>query len=522
MYKIIIRFLLLTAILICVVEDGTAQYYKSIKIEFDEDFENPFIDGEWEEVDMEAVQSTIMSRVTQDFSPYGISVSEETGNMIVKIGLDGTGFGLAYSGLGSFVSASNIYAEVYSENFSNYSEWQGANATVARIAEAIAGTASHEAAHLLNCYHAYASHTFDPAISNHLNTNHTPKEPEALIYTTGDDYAYKYFHLLATRGWITLDQRAEINRSWSNLSDLTTDFGTDGGSTITYNTIWGLSSRSWTQAANVTVNSTKTMLIGAPSYTHNLNGKYIKAAGTGKITLFNGLSGSYWKITNSDNTELYGLYPSSASAIANVLSGQYVRDANNNVIYPEVPTIPTNFTWSDMGYPRLSWSASTGADSYTIKRVDDNGTFYFTGITSTSYDDETVETGEDINTYEYSVKAVNQAGSSAYTDYIVIGGQDVSKKAPADILPTDFGLSENYPNPFNPTTQINYQLPKSVTVTLKVYNITGQVVATLVNSAKNAGYYTVIWDASDFASGTYIYKLTAGSFSATKRMAVIK
>ena len=85
-----------------------------------------------------------------------------------------------------------------------------------------------------------------------------------------------------------------------------------------------------------------------------------------------------------------------------------------------------------------------------------------------------------------------------------------------------FGLSQNYPNPFNPTTQINYQLPKSGFVSVKVYNIVGKEIATLVNGEKQAGIYTVNFNAVNLPSGVYIYTLKAGGFVETKKLLLLK
>jgi hypothetical protein len=89
-------------------------------------------------------------------------------------------------------------------------------------------------------------------------------------------------------------------------------------------------------------------------------------------------------------------------------------------------------------------------------------------------------------------------------------------------LPNTFSLSQNYPNPFNPTTIISYQLSVSGMVTLKVYNILGQEVATLVNSEKAAGEYKVSFNASNLPSGIYLYQLRAGNFVETKKMMLMK
>ena len=89
-------------------------------------------------------------------------------------------------------------------------------------------------------------------------------------------------------------------------------------------------------------------------------------------------------------------------------------------------------------------------------------------------------------------------------------------------VPTTFALSQNYPNPFNPTTEIRFSLPAANHVSLKVYNVVGQEVATLINADAPAGYHTVQLDARDLASGLYIYKIEAGDFVQTKKMVLMK
>ncbi len=93
---------------------------------------------------------------------------------------------------------------------------------------------------------------------------------------------------------------------------------------------------------------------------------------------------------------------------------------------------------------------------------------------------------------------------------------------PNNPVPEKFSLSQNYPNPFNPATSIKFQLPKQEFVSLKVYDLLGKLVATLINEYKNAGYYEVKFDASNFASGLYIYRIEAGVFTDTKKMVALK
>lgn len=90
------------------------------------------------------------------------------------------------------------------------------------------------------------------------------------------------------------------------------------------------------------------------------------------------------------------------------------------------------------------------------------------------------------------------------------------------IVPEDFALHQNYPNPFNPTTEIGFSLPEASHTTLDIYNIMGQTVATLIDEYRQAGNHEVTWNANGIASGVYLYRLTAGEFTDTKRMLLLK
>jgi hypothetical protein len=89
-------------------------------------------------------------------------------------------------------------------------------------------------------------------------------------------------------------------------------------------------------------------------------------------------------------------------------------------------------------------------------------------------------------------------------------------------IPEEYALQQNYPNPFNPSTVIKYSIPQNSAVKLTVYDMTGRAVKTLVNQVMNPGNYEISFDASNFASGVYFYKLQAGSFTQTKKMMLIK
>jgi hypothetical protein len=93
---------------------------------------------------------------------------------------------------------------------------------------------------------------------------------------------------------------------------------------------------------------------------------------------------------------------------------------------------------------------------------------------------------------------------------------------PVSEVPAVYALSQNYPNPFNPSTLIQFALPVSGLTTLKVYNLLGQEVATLVNDVRAAGTHTVKFDAGHLSSGVYFFRVQSGSFAAVKRMMLLK
>lgn len=102
-------------------------------------------------------------------------------------------------------------------------------------------------------------------------------------------------------------------------------------------------------------------------------------------------------------------------------------------------------------------------------------------------------------------------------DCSLVGNDPVSS-----VIPSSFKLGQNYPNPFNPTTRINYSVPVSGLVKLKIFDITGRLIQTLVNEVKNPGSYLVEFNASSLSSGTYFYRLEGHNFTETKKMLLIK
>jgi hypothetical protein len=105
---------------------------------------------------------------------------------------------------------------------------------------------------------------------------------------------------------------------------------------------------------------------------------------------------------------------------------------------------------------------------------------------------------------------------------ICAGGTVTGDIEEVETIPTEFALFQNYPNPFNPSTLIKYEVPEKSFVSIRVYDLLGEELATLVNEEKSAGSYDVNFDAGQLASGFYIYTIKAGNFTSTKKMMLMK
>lgn len=172
------------------------------------------------------------------------------------------------------------------------------------------------------------------------------------------------------------------------------------------------------------------------------------------------------------------------------LSWSTVNEQNNKGFSIERAKAETELQWSEV---KFISGAGTSANPVNY-----------------SFEDKNLTTSK----YKYRLKQVDFNGNYKYYDLqneVEVG------------VPSKFELSQNYPNPFNPTTKINFALPLDSKVLLKVYDITGREISTLVNGElKNAGYYSVDFNASGFASGLYIYRIQTDKESVSKKMVLVK
>ncbi|HET6569532.1 MAG TPA: zinc-dependent metalloprotease [Rhodothermales bacterium] len=196
------------------------------------------------------------------------------------------------------------------------------------------------------------------------------------------------------------------------------------------------------------------------------------------------------------------------------------------------PLAPSGLTISGStgDHPQLSWNASSGATGYKVYRC-----YYYSGhycsgepanheyigsTSSTSYTDTESLLASSGDLIYYYVKAYNGSGSSPESSGSARPGGPALKAAPE--LPGVFALHGNAPNPFSRTTEIRFDLPEAAHVRLAVYNMLGQEVRELVNADLPAGFQHVTLSTEGLPSGVYLYRITAGTFTETKRMVVAK
>jgi len=171
-----------------------------------------------------------------------------------------------------------------------------------------------------------------------------------------------------------------------------------------------------------------------------------------------------------------------------------------SVSHPSAATISINIVFSSLGTADTITTDTLTVASISFKKL-------------TSFDSTSI--------YPTLVQFFSPSSSTLWT---VGNWKDYQPTIVANTptSPEKFELMQNFPNPFNPTTTIKYQIPSSSLVTLKIYNILGQEIATLVNEMQNSGSYTVQFNAVRLASGIYLYSLHAGSYIKTKKMILMK
>jgi hypothetical protein len=185
-----------------------------------------------------------------------------------------------------------------------------------------------------------------------------------------------------------------------------------------------------------------------------------------------------------------------------------------------LPVELTSFTASmSKAGVKLDWSTASELNNarFEIQRSKDGSNFATVGTVSGK--------GTTTNVTRYSFIDNNSFGKSYYRLKQVDFNGDFSYSGVVEIngtVPQKFAVEQNYPNPFNPTTTINYSVPEKSNITLKVFDVLGREVATLVNGQVEVGNHQVTFDASKLSSGIYYYTLQSGNNISTKKMMLVK
>jgi hypothetical protein len=237
-----------------------------------------------------------------------------------------------------------------------------------------------------------------------------------------------------------------------------------------------------------------------------------------------------WKIRANKDSSGLNLYTLR-------ISGDNVdtKDINRAVLVPDIilPAKPSGLTLTMQanGKAMLTWTQNTEKDlaGYKIYYSSDStgfegteanegpspisistiDTMYLTGLT-----------GGKMN--RFAISAIDLSTNESVLSETVSGLTTSGVSQRSSKNPSSFALNQNYPNPFNPSTSIQFDLLRTGLTTLKVYNLLGQEVATLVNETKPAGSYTVQWNAPNMTTGMYFYKLTSGTLTQVKKMMLVK
>ena len=318
--------------------------------------------------------------------------------------------------------------------------------------------------------------------------------------TNGDVFRSTDFGLTWTSGGLT----------HQNISALT-EYGSNLVAANSQGAIYqsGNSGGTWTPIGTGMPSDSVTFIVAAPSVS---GGSNIFAGAWGDGIYMSSDSGKTWLAMKTGFTSRY---PTCLASIGSVLSagsagnGMFISTDNGS-----------HWQTSSAGLADSNVTSIAVVGSYFL--VGTNGGAFISSNSGSTW----VKASDGL--VDNHIASVALTGSTVFlgtqskgiwkrsiSDVTAIGSQK-------DELPMGFGLYQNYPNPFNPSTTIRYALSQRTEVTLAIFNILGQHVATLVNGEVDAGYHDVRFDGSALASGVYFYRLQAGSYVDTKQLVILR
>ena len=288
--------------------------------------------------------------------------------------------------------------------------------------------------------------------------------------------------------------------------------------TVTGNTIYaGTNNSSIYYSTNNGNNWNMIFLANQVVYSIAFNGGYILAGTAGNGVFVSSNNGETWIQTSLNNKSVHSIIVSGINIFAGTMGSGGVFLSTNN-----------GSSWSQTSlYNKTVWSlAASGNNIFAgidASSPNDTGGVFMTTNNGLTWVQK--NHGFNGNMRVQSLLIAN--------NYILAGtyGQSIWRRPLSEIIsiqnistetPAKYSLSQNYPNPFNPTTNVQFSMSNVQYVSLKVFDILGKEVSTLVNETLQPGTYETTFDGSQFSSGTYFYKLSAGDFSETKKMLLIK
>ncbi|MGE5353163.1 MAG: YCF48-related protein [Acidobacteriota bacterium] len=336
----------------------------------------------------------------------------------------------------------------------------------------------------------------------------------------------------ANTGWIGGEggvyKTTDGGKTWNNQSG---PFGITKVFFIDKNTGWAVGGHDGSTPVNGDIFKTTD---GGTTWTHQTNtstwsrfyGVQFVDANTGwAYTESNGL---LIKTTDGGNTWV----PQMQYGTTVQIRGMYFTDKDNGWVFGNTTSAPKIYKttnggakWDDVTgslsagptqahftSKNTGWALARGqAGRGVIKTTDNGATWTFTSLGATATLNHLFMLDEN---HGWAV-----SDNGAIYNFTGTGATDVEKN---NTKVSGYALDQNYPNPFNPSTTINYSIAKAGLVNLTVYNILGNEVATLVNEEQASGSHSVKFDASSLSNGVYLYKITSGNFSSTKKLVLMK
>ncbi len=219
--------------------------------------------------------------------------------------------------------------------------------------------------------------------------------------------------------------------------------------------------------------------------------------------------------------------PTASDGIPYATPGVFVWDAANydftNMTMEQVTPTPVELTtfaaYVKNGFIELNWQTATEVNNYgfEIERSQNNtwqkiAFIQGHGNSNSPKEYSFTDKPNGGSNFKYRLKQIDTDGKYEYSPEVEVNIN----------VPTDFSVKQNFPNPFNPTTKIEFAIPTDNHVQIKVFNVLGMELATLLNEHRQAGTHSVEFDASNLSSGIYFYKIVSGEYSEMRKMILLR